>query len=712
MKSIGNKKTRLCCTAIIFVACCGGQWLTAQTASRSESELIAVLQANAAKADQAMACKHLAICGTEKAVPDLANLLKDPELASWARIALEAIPGEAADSALRESLGSLRGNLLVGAINSIAFRRDEKAVEALANHLANADADVMASAAVALGRIGNSTAADLLVQRLADSNPNVRAAVAEGCIYCAERCLSVGKLPRALDLYDHVRKSEVPDQRIIEATRGAILARGADGMVLLVEQLNSAEKKFFLLGLQTLREIPASSADAALFADLKKHSPERAALVLQALVERPGPIDLNSLQRLASEQQGLLQIAAVKALGKVGNASCVEQLIDSAISTNAELSLAAKASLAALSGDDVNPEIVRRLKAADRKTLPVLLELVGLRQMQALDELAKALTDSDAALRSAAMTSLGSTVRPDCLVILIDQVVKPKYPEDRPVALIALKAAAIRMPDREQCAAELAAAFRKLTGPNAISMLEIIGSVGGTKALETVGEAAKVKDPPLQNVATRLLGEWMTGDAAPVLLDLSNQLTDAKFQVRAVRGYLRICRQFTMSEAERVAMCRQAWEICRQPAEKKLWLEILKRYPSPEMLRLAADARKVAEIKNDATAAMLAIAQNLGGDTAELEKLLSDEGLRKIKLEIVRAEYGAGSNQIDVTQVVQRSAKDQAWIVLSSPNYNSAFGSDPAPGSPKQLKIQYRIDGKAGEVTLAENSLILLSDDR
>jgi hypothetical protein len=45
-------------------------------------------------------------------------------------------------------------------------------------------------------------------------------------------------------------------------------------------------------------------------------------------------------------------------------------------------------------------------------------------------------------------------------------------------------------------------------------------------------------------------------------------------------------------------------------------------------------------------------------------------------------------------------------IALPSPNYNEAFGGDPAPNVPKQLRIQYRINGKAGQVSLPENSPI------
>ena len=155
-----------------------------------EGDLIGVLQSDASKGDKAIACKQLAIYGTEQAVPDLAPLLADADLASWARTALEAIPGPAADAALRNALGALEGRLLVGTINSIAVRRDGRAVGALVQKLGDANADVASAAAVALGHIGGEQAARALTKSLADAPPDVRSAAAEGCILSAEQLLA------------------------------------------------------------------------------------------------------------------------------------------------------------------------------------------------------------------------------------------------------------------------------------------------------------------------------------------------------------------------------------------------------------------------------------------------------------------------------------------------------------------------------------------
>ena len=138
---------------------------------QKQRDLIRVLKSDKPPADKAMACKQLAICGTKDAVPALAPLLADPQLASWARIALEAIPDPAADAALRKAMGKLSGPLLIGAINSIAVRRDAKAVAALAKKLKAADPEVASAAALALGRIGGTRAAKTLANTCRSGRP-------------------------------------------------------------------------------------------------------------------------------------------------------------------------------------------------------------------------------------------------------------------------------------------------------------------------------------------------------------------------------------------------------------------------------------------------------------------------------------------------------------------------------------------------------------
>ena len=190
--------------------------------------MIATLRTGTAP-QKALACKELAVYGDKEAVPALAPLLLDGQLSSWARIALEAIDDPAAAQALREALGKAQGRQLVGVINSIGVKRDAAAIGAMIERLGDADADVAAAAAMTLGHIGGHGGGPALEQSLPAAPAAVAGAVAEGCILCAERFLAEDNHNEAVRLYDLVRRSNVPKQRLLEAVRGAILARGAAG---------------------------------------------------------------------------------------------------------------------------------------------------------------------------------------------------------------------------------------------------------------------------------------------------------------------------------------------------------------------------------------------------------------------------------------------------------------------------------------------------
>ena len=159
------------------------------------------------------------------------------------------------------------------------------------------------------------------------------------------------------------------------------------------------------------------------------------------------------------------------------------------------------------------------------------------------------------------------------------------------------------------------------------ALLDILASVGGTNALKAIADAGKSSESALKDASSKLLGDWMTIDAAPVLLELSTTGPADKYQVRSIRGYIRIARQFVMSDAERIAMCQKAFEISKAPAEKKLVLEVLKRYPSLENLKLAIKTAEVAELKDDAAQAAHAIAEKVG--TPEAKELVTKAGLDK-----------------------------------------------------------------------------------
>lgn len=561
--------------------------LAGDGASDKERQLIGRLR-SAEDAGKAIVCKELAIDGSAEAVADLAKLLSDERLASWARIALEAIPASECDAALREAAGRLQGRLLVGVINSLGVRRDAAAVGMLAGRLADPDPAVAAAAAIALGQIGDAAAVAALRPTLASPRSGVRDAVAEACVVAAERLGAAGRGADAAALCDAVGKADVSPQRIAEATRGAILARGAAGVPRLVELLRSADRRMFGVGLSVARELTVPEVDAALIAELGV-APARAALFVEAIADRGGATARKTLAEVAvrGEAERTARLAAVRGLGRIGDDASLPALFALLPDADAGLAAAAATAIADLPPSGGLDEAVRaRIAAADAATLPSLLEIVTRRRIvAALPAVLGAAKSDDKRVQGAAVAALGEIIDLDRLGILVERSV-----DGGAAALAALRKACVRMPDPDGCVQKLEVALAVAPPPTRLALLDIAGEVGGKRALAAVAAAARSTDQEtFQDTGTRLLGKWTTADAAPVLLDLVKSLPEGKYRDRALKGYLRIARQLAADEAQRIEMCRTALAAARNDADKGIIAEAIKGMPNAAAVQKAVE---------------------------------------------------------------------------------------------------------------------------
>jgi HEAT repeat protein len=277
-----------------------------------------------------------------------------------------------------------------------------------------------------------------------------------------------------------------------------------------------------------------------------------------------------------------------------------------------EVATAAAEALQELPGDGVNADLAARLAASEGKTRLLLVELAGRRGIAAaVPELRKAADDPSGEVRAAAFKALGDTVDFAALPWLIERTVGAKNAEELAAAGDALKAASGRMPDRDACAARLAAAMSGASTPAKIKLLEALGAIGGAGALAAITDASKSADVAVQGAAAQQLGDWMTPDAAPALLQIARGASDTGLRVRALRGYLRIARQFVVPDDERLGMYHTAMTTALRDDERRLALDVLIRIPSPETLAEANKRLEEPALRDAAANAAVAIAAKL-----------------------------------------------------------------------------------------------------
>ncbi len=709
------------------------------SAAPTEPELLATLNnKDAALFDKALACKQLAVVGTEAAVPVLAALLNDEKLAHYARFGLEPIPSPKVDAALLAALGKLKGTHLVGAINSIANRGKPEAIDPLAGKLGDADPAVASAAAHAIARLGTPKAGQILTQCLSENCPSqgerpsrtelptgsgtgsktlaektgalglddkgTSYGAAAAALVCAKTLSRQGHTKEAVDLLVKLRSlPAAPEHVRLAALLQAIQIQKADGLALLGSALTDADPRVFQTGLRTARLIKPSDAVPTVLATLPKATPARRALLVTLLGDLADPACLPAVLEAAQGSEPAVRIAALEALATLGSAAQVTLLIDAASDKLPEVSEQAQKTLAALSGAPVDQAVLAALDDQARRAMAI--RLIGQRRITAA--LPKLLALLDGPDRLEVVTALGETISLTQLDVL-GKLLASDSADVRKAACDALHTACSRMPDRDATATWLAAYLKTDAEEILRFVTEELRRIGGPQALATVAQAAKGPDGLAKDLATQALGEWLDISAAPVLLDLAKAEDAGKYGVRGLRGYVRLARQFSMPEEERLAMCRTALATAQRDSEKKLVLEVLQRNPSLAGLKLVAEVAENPALAPQARVVAMTIGEKVGHKSAEVQRLLMKIGHDPVKIEIVKAEYGTADKVKDVSDVLRKYVRDYPLIDLPKPSYNASLGGDPVPGKPKQLKIQYRMDGKPGEVTFKENAPILL----
>jgi len=597
---------------LLFAAAMRSAEQTEPAAQRQENELIAVLESDVPRKAKADACRQLAVFGTKEAVTPLAALLGDEELSHMARYALEPIPDPAVDEALRDALAKLKGRPLVGVIGSIGVRRDAKAVEALTTKLGDRDAEVAQATARALGSIGNLAAAKALRKALESACAGNQLALCEGLLRCAEHLARRGRSEQAISIYDQLRKLRAPHQIRAGAVRGAILARGNQGLALLRRHLHDDDSILFSAAVQSALELPGSEVTEALTAELKGLPADNQILVIQTLGKRGDSAALPALFDAAKCDDKGVRVAAIRALPEIGSASAVPVLAELLADGDSEVSQAAQDALAAIPGDKADVAVMAMFNSGKSSLRLIALELIGRRRMTAsIPVLLEAATGDDVEVRRAALRKVGELGGPPELPALLDVLMQLNSSEDLKAAEQALRAVCAKDDDPQSHSEILINRLVEAGSVQKGSLLRVLGGIGGTKALKVVRLAVNDPDSEVRSVAISVLCAWKTPNAALDLLALTMTSPEPSRKTAALRGYIRLIRDESLSTEEKVLMCSVANTLVQRDEENKLLLGVLGTVPAVEALSMVMAHLDNPANRDEASFAAVAISEKI-----------------------------------------------------------------------------------------------------
>lgn len=596
-------------------------------------ELLAQLKPESPLAERARACQQLAIVGTSEAVPALAILLGDAQLSHYAREALEAMASPEADSALRAALGQLQDAPLIGAINSLGVRGDTAAVPALLKLADGADANVASAALVALARIGTPAAIAKIQAALTGVR---RDAAAEALVVAADRLLVRGQANEAVGLFEAVRASGTTGQPRLSALRGAILARGAGGVPLLLEALRSTDVASRDVALRAMRELPGADATAALVAELPRVGPALQPLMLAALVDRGGAGVLAAVEARAAATSP----AALDALGRIGGPSSLPILVR-ALAGEGEAAAAARRSLAQITAPGTDAALLRAIGSASTDTQLKLIGVLGDRgAATAAPDLLRLARDPRAEISRAALRALAGAAGPGELPELIRLAVAQRDDAERMLADRAIHAAAMKIVEPERRVEPLLTALRQAAGPTErAALLRPLGAVvralgGSMPALAAVRSAAQSPEATEREAAVKCLADWPDASPATDLIALARESAEPVRGLAlagAVRMAANVAAGRDRTSLDALALLTSANALVASDAERMMVVSALGNLRRIESLRLLEPYLQIDAVKTEAALAVVQIAPALlGGANAAatrgvLEKIVTTE---------------------------------------------------------------------------------------
>ncbi|MGA2065420.1 MAG: HEAT repeat domain-containing protein [Thermoguttaceae bacterium] len=553
-------------------------------------------------------CQQLLVVGTEAQVPLLARMLDDPQTAEIARYTLEGIPGEASLAALRGAAARLTGPPLVGAINSLGIRRDEKSVARLAGLLGNPDPLVAAAAAESLGKIGSVEAAAALAK--AEAPGSVPSALHNAQLQCAEHRAAAGDAAGAAAIYQQVWASSRPAPWRLAGLLGLAKVAKDKATPAVLEAIASPDPLVQATAVRAGNTLPGPQITAALVERLDKLDTAGQVLILGVLAERADRAAAEAVTRRMTDKDEAVRAAAVRAMARLGDVSIVERLAALAAAPGA-VQQAARESLVGLAGAGVEAKLLALAAAGEPGVRIEMLRALAARRAPGADAaLLKAAADTDPQVRAAAWQSLALAAVRESYAPMVRLLAALPPGADAEAAERAVLLAGNRLEDAPARVGPLVAALPGAAAHARPSLLRVLGGFGGPQALAAVRPRLGDADPAVREAALRAVANWPDLSAAEDLLQIARASRETAQRAMALRGYLRLAGQ-VKDAAERLKLLEQVRPIARTLDAKRMLLACLAEAADPGALHVATALLDDAEVRAEAEVATLGIARAL-----------------------------------------------------------------------------------------------------
>jgi len=570
---------------------------------------VRILNSGAAYDAKQFACRQLTLTATEEHIPVLARHLgNDEKMTHMALYVLTHIDSPEVDKALLSALETATGNARLGIINMLGNRRCAGAMKPLGKLTGSSDEQTSIAAIRALGRVAlaaansQSGSYDFIDVPSRKDSHAVTMAYAHTILDFGDGFLAVGKTQAAQLIYQLVSEEGNPAHIRAAALKGLVATIGEQAGPFVDQTLKSENKQLYGMAATIVRTVPKKKIAEPLASGLAKLKPNVQVLLINALAARSDGAGVDIVKDACKNHNVAVRQAALGALGKIGDESCVPLLIEHD----------ALDSLANLPGENVNAVLIKHLRKSHVTRKAMICRVLLRRNVtEAAPVLLDAAKTSYPSVRAEALKALHDLAGPREMPALVDLmfIAGPAEADQVGKALVALSR---RNSMHRECTQDILSKYdRAAKTDQRVALLMTLGALGDKQALPKLREALQDRNTQIRYAALKALSIWPDATPAGDLLEVAELASDPTHRVLALRGFIDLIDAAALPADRKLAHYRRAMQLARQDAERKKVLSMLSTLDTLEAFQTAAAHLDNPSLKNEAAFAACRIAQQI-----------------------------------------------------------------------------------------------------
>lgn len=595
-------------------------WMAAAGVA-DEAQWIHVLQSDAPMSAKAAACRALRLEGSAQSVAALAPLLTDAGLSHEARMALEAIPGDQALAALRDAVDQTEGLLRAGILDSLGERRDLHSVSLIASNLSDQNPDVVAAAALALGKIGSPEAVRYLEQAYMQAEADRRSKIGDGLLEGALRLHRAGGRQQAAEVLQRLASQDQP--AVIRVAALATKMRLADDRLpeRILDALGDPNGWVRDAALFTLPYVDNKVLETVV-ADRQRLPAASQALLLSALRLRGDrTFAAAALDAANSEDPGIAR-AGIAAAGALADSQAFPILLPIA-TADGPLADEAWRAMEILRGPNVEADLTQILLRQEQPEHRIrLVRILTARQVGASVPILLDLAQQDhESLRSVAIEAVFQLARPQHVPAIVRVMHKMERGVQREVLEKAVLRALEPVADSDQRAATVLEGIDVNDPAQKIEFLPLLGRIGGNRALSLVQTAIESPEEPLYEAGIRALANWPDASVIHQLAELARTARQNHQRIWALRAMIRVSvLPSDLPEDRKLQWLQQAMEMATRDDERSLAVQRAGAIRTPAALQFVVSHLEDPKLSPAASRAIVELAHHQALRDADPER--------------------------------------------------------------------------------------------